>query len=338
MIIILLTMLMLGGCARSVNPKHFDKTQQVVVPVKMPKKSDHLNKNNKPMVIPVIFLKKLKGLQPECQYFLKGSKPVMEKNITNCFERVLHEGPPKGLVSYMIKHTDFRILSKKTLGKLMELFALLRAREFKTISKLISLGAPTNHISIGLVADYGDQGEQLVVGNSRNCRTIELIITNNRKFYQSGGLYTGRIKTKVTDLHNLTSTFGQWYICPKAVKMLVKYNPRMRNIIDPVFGTPLRQLLSDFSKVDRNPELAKILMTKRNINLQDEVRYGGNTPLHLLLKYSATNNSSLKAKDRYTVRAMLDMGANIDIKNKDGITVRKLINERSDLKSLLYKP
>lgn len=154
----------------------------------------------------------------------------------------------------------------------MELFALLRAREFKTISKLISLGTPTNHISIGLVADYGDQGEQLVVGNSRNCRTIELIITNNRKFYQSGGLYTGRIKMKVTDLHNLTSTFDQWYICPKAVKMLVKYNPRMRNIIDPVFGTPLRQLLSDFSKVDRNPELAKILMTKRNINLQDEAR------------------------------------------------------------------
>lgn len=60
--------------------------------------------------------------------------------------------------------------------------------------------------------------------------------------------------------------------------------------------------------------------------------------LHLLLKYSATSNSSLKAKDRYTVRAMLDMGANIDIKNKDGITVRELINECSDLKSLLYKP
>jgi len=316
---VILVAFALSACTKIVNPK----------PV-----ADKAQEGN--TSIPVSFSKKLKGLLPECKYFLEHTKPVEEKNIISCFERVLHESPPKGLVGYMITHTDFSRLSKPTLSKLTELFVLLRAREHKIISKLIGLGAQTKNISIGLAADYGDEGEQQVIGNSRNCKTIELIIANNKKFYQSGGLYTGKTKVKATDLHNITSTFDQWNICPKAVKLLTKYNPGMRDIIDPVVGTPLRQLLSDFSKVGNNPELVKILMTHKNINLQDEAKYGGNTPLHLLLKYSVTtSNPSLKANARDVIRAMINMGANINIKNKDGITVRELINKHPDLRHLL---
>ena len=103
------------------------------------------NEQEEKTSIPVSFSKKLKGLLPECEYFLEHTKLDEEKNITSCFERVLHERPPKGLVGYMIMHTDFSRLSKPTLSKLAELFVLLRAREHKIISKLISLGAQTNN-------------------------------------------------------------------------------------------------------------------------------------------------------------------------------------------------
>jgi len=323
--IVLLAILLLSGCTKSVNLKHHEKAKQTTAFF------NNANHNRYSKKVPIKYSRKLKELQPECEYFIKNTKPVTEKNITNCFERVLHEQPPKGFVSYMVEHTNFNNLSKQTLGELLKLFTELRAREFKIVRKLINLGAPTTHISIGLIADYGDQGEQLVVGNARNCKAIEMIIINNRKFYQSGGLYTGRIKMKATDLHNLTRTFDQWYICPRAVKLLSGYNPRMKDISDQTSGTPLDQLFSDFSKVGRDPELAKVLMTKTNINRQ----VGGNTPLHILLLYSVTDQPSLKAKDKYTVKAMLDMGANIDLKNKNGVTAREEILKRNDLKYLL---
>ena len=322
---ILLAMFLLSGCTKPVNLKRSEKAQQVVLPFNNSKYYKHSKQ------IPDRFMIKLRGLQPECQYFIKDIKPVAETSVINCFERVLHEQPPKGFVSYMTKQTNFSNFSKKSLEKILKLFVYLRAREIKTVRKLISLGAPTNHISIGLISDYGDQGEQLVVGNARNCKTIEMIIINNRKFYQSGGVYTGGIKTKATDLHNLTSTFDQWYVCPKAVKLLSTYNPRMKDVIDQTFGTPLEQLFSDFSKVRRDPELAKVLMTKTNINRQVK----GNTPLHILLLYSVSDQPNLKAKDKYTVKAMLDMGANIDLKNKNGITAREAILKRNDLKYLI---
>ncbi len=118
-------------------------------------------------------------------------------------------------------------------------------------------------------------------------------------------------------------------LLPKLIKLIIHINPHLRDIVDPRTGrTPLHYYLRYF----RYSVLqGKWLITKNNINKKDK---RGWTPLHtLLMSHSLDHSAEFVAM----VKALIDSGANIDIKNKDGLTARELILKRPDLIFLLKR-
>jgi len=115
----------------------------------------------------------------------------------------------------------------------------------------------------------------------------------------------------------------------KLIKLIIHINPHLRDVVDSTTGrTPLHYYLRYFPY---SVLPGKWLITKNNINKKDKQ---GWTPLHTLLISQSPNHS---AEFVAMIKALIDAGANIDIKNKDGLTARELILKRQDLKPLLLK-
>lgn len=133
------------------------------------------------------------------------------------------------------------------------------------------------------------------------------------------------------DIFHLTD-FG-YNICPEAIKRLVQANPDelLNKRLAMSEGNPLHNYLAgvDMSRPESVP-LIKMLTTPINVNMKS--KWSG-TPLHGFLSNIATRASS---QDKHMITWFIEQGANINLKNAEGVTVKDLIlKSRPDLSGVL---
>ncbi|MFZ1344138.1 hypothetical protein [Thiothrix eikelboomii] len=116
------------------------------------------------------------------------------------------------------------------------------------------------------------------------------------------------------DLHHLSD--HTYNVCPEAIEKLARANSALLNKRQSYGGvTPLHLYLSG---LDVNIELVSKLLTSANINMKTSL---GNTPLHEFL----INNKGSTNINQQIIKMMIVRGANINIKNNKGVTVKDLI-------------
>ncbi len=189
------------------------------------------------------------------------------------------------------------------------------------IKKLIDSGASTEKFD----ARIGS-------GVMTACETVSVVIEKNKEFYKDEKLLsikTDGYHSRWLDLHYLTNTVTEYTLCNKAATLLVRINPKLINYQEEYDkSTPLHNYLYDVNYFDWEMGVAKLLMSKENINLQTEL---GDTALHYLLLYNKESTDKLIE----LLKTALSLGADLTLKNKDGITVKDLIMKRPDLVSVL---
>lgn len=133
------------------------------------------------------------------------------------------------------------------------------------------------------------------------------------------------------DLFHLTDPANN--ICPEVIERLVRASPELLNKRDPLnMATPLNQFLAASENSPRKMQVIKILTTPVNINLKNNA---GDTPLHTFLKNENPDTNSSGDPDKQVVKWLIEQGANINLKDKQGISVKELLLKRPDLSGLL---
>lgn len=178
-------------------------------------------------------------------------------------------------------------------------------------------------------------------GNSWvSCEAYMLVLNENIGFYKNKKtlyeLVPGYDKgvgssSRWMDLLQLTDP--AYNICPEVIGRLVQASPELLNKRDSWnMATPLNQFISSHVDTPKRIQIIKMLTTPVNINLKNKV---GNTPLHTFLKGADPDAKS--SGDLAIVKWLIEQGANIDLKDKQGISVRELILKRKDLSGLQVK-
>ena len=255
---------------------------------------------------------------PTCRLFLdKRNKSYPYKEVTDCFAIAPRALKPL-LIDELLKKQN---IATKTLSKVLEIVAedtsLGPSAKSKSIQQLIDAGASTKKVRL-----------DNVTWSNRNltCDSVMLILTSNKEIYQQDPVP----EWNRYDLHDLSDTDDGRSLCPKAIEVLVGYNPKLRNIREHGYNTPLHHYLLDSQHPDWNAGVAKSLMTKENINMVDG---GGYVALYLLLNFDHKTQ-----RDRELIEYALKLGADINIKNHmnaDGASVKDLILKRPDLRSII---
>ena len=204
-----------------------------------------------------------------------------------------------------------------------------------SIKKLIVAGASTENVNLPYVW-YG--------GNFA-CDTVMLVLKNNLHLYKDeialktkprGNRNISSIDTRprLQDLFWLANTADGRRICPEAIQLLAKHNPKLLNTPD---FTPLHAYLGDLNHPQWDIKVAKLLMTRKNVNMHGKK---GVTSLHILL----TNRKS--KWDLVVLKEILKRGGDVSTKGEVGeiikgtskrksISVKELILKRPDLMSIL---
>jgi hypothetical protein len=132
---------------------------------------------------------------------------------------------------------------------------------------------------------------------------------------------------RLEDIHHLADPY--YTVCPEAIEWLVRVNPELPNKKGDIgyYGsTPLHLFLGrTYMRKSSDIKIINNLITPTNINMKTDY---GDTPLHEFL--TNKNLDSLENKKKI-VKMMISRGANINIKNNEGITVKDLM-----LKQKLY--
>ena len=256
----------------------------------------------------------------ECRIFYKTHvKKWKNKDIVKCFEYAPVEAVPELIHRLLQRKSN---LAQKTLDKVIKIIAEghYTSKYSASVKQLIDAGSSTKEISL----------QHITNGHDIACETTVLILKANKSLYQNEIPLNTKIygQPRKEDLIYQSDTDNGRAMCPEAIRLLISYNPELRNV-QSERGTPLDLYLLDKKHPDWDVEIAKSLITKKNINMQsNRIRA---TPLHSLL-YHHYNESSY---DLEIIVAALKLGADIDLKDTEGITVRDLIKKRADLVSLL---
>jgi len=158
--------------------------------------------------------------------------------------------------------------------------------------------------------------------NAFSCKTLILILKRNKAIYQQNPVR----KFNRYDLQILTDMTTS-ILCPKAIDTLIDINPKLRNIRDESGITPLNYYLYDTTSTNWSAGIAKKLMTKENINVRG---LESDVPLYSLLHYDNKTRW-----DKGLIKYAIKLGADINLKNQDGISVRDMILKRPDLRSVI---
>jgi len=265
------------------------------------------------------FRKSIDRKYPECKVFLNKKYDALDlKDVEKCLlenkeltptiaDKILNHHPPIS--------KDFL---DKTLGSIIK--STFSTEHVNTIDRLIKAGASTDNFSTRIYS-----------GNDTACGAVVLILEANKKQYQNKNLLNIKVKgfPRWLDLHFLTDTGIGRNLCSEAISTLVDFNKNLINYQSEHDGsTPLHEYLYDINHPDWNMEIAKLLISENNVNLQTDQ---DNTALHYLLLYNKEEAEKIKK----ILKTALDMGADLTLKNKEGITVKSLILERIDLMPLL---
>lgn len=248
-----------------------------------------------------------------CKNLLKEDNALLkQKEVIECIENTTGELLPL-IVDNLLKHKP--PVSIKILTNVVEKIAQnpFKAKYTNAIRRLMEAGASTQNISIQLVLD----------GSDVSCSSLMLILKSNKRYYESMSASSKAQINKESregDLHFLSDTGNGRAMCPKAIFLLAGYNPKLLDKQDERGYTPVHYYFEDSNHPQWNIRIAKLLMTKKNINMQTNI---GNTPLHMLLQY---NKSKWDLDLIKTARAL---GANMYLKNKKDTTVKDLIIKRN---------
>lgn len=261
----------------------------------------------------------LKSYPKECEIFLRESKLSWgEHNITTCFYKLDIDDKSQKILPELVNRllTHQPAASKKNLDKVLKLFAndSFKSDYTEVIKKLITAGASTKNIHLQLIQRNGDNV----------CESIFLVVKASEKIYKDKKLLKKYDKDE--DLHFLADTGMGYSLCKDALLLLIKYNPKLINRIANDGLVPVHHYFSDSKHPQWDVKIAKLLMTKENINVTNHYKV---TPLYVLLR----DNKS--PHDLETIRYALKLGVNLDIRSYEGITVRDLILKRPDLMAAL---
>jgi hypothetical protein len=263
----------------------------------------------------------------KCRIFYKTHQKSWQHNdIISCFEYAPAETIPE-LTNRLLQRRS--VLAQNTLDTVLKTIAefFATSKYSTTVKQLINSGASAEKVSL----------QHITNGHDIMCEATVLILKSNKHLYQHESSLNTRVDGvfRKEDLIYQSDTDNGRAMCPEAIRLLISYNPELRNVqsergILPGL-VPLGLYLLDKKHPDWDVEIAKSLITKKNINMQsNRIRA---TPLHSLL-YHHYNESSY---DLEIIVVALKLGADIDLKDKEGITVRDLIKKRADLVSLLVQ-
>jgi len=214
------------------------------------------------------------------------------------------------------------------------------------IDFLINQGANTKNIMI----------QSNLSTNGDTCKSSLVILRSNKNLYQDKKILNEpvpQINVSLSEEGYEKNVLGKLYrknvmfsllvdpayvhcrspvFLPKLISTLISINPNLRDTIETKTGkTPLHYYFEYFkTRGLLNPvALGKQLININNINKKDNE---GLTPLHTLLLRQSLNQSV-----EYTlmVKALIDAGTNIDLKDKKGRTARELILKHPNLKTVL---
>lgn len=245
-------------------------------------------------------------------------------------------------------------------GKLAPFLSGLSASKLTTILEYIAFEYGENPIFIKLLINNGADAQniplQRIITSNRAASTCDasfVILNKNVRLYQNRKtlnkpVFYEMIHLKENDYEKvnlekiyrknvLFSTVNDvaYLHCrkPELTEALININPNLRNVIHEQTGeTPLHRFLEHFGTRFSNPvdsfRLGKKLISRKNINVKNK---NGQTPLRILLQ------RSLDQSEEYVrmVEVLIDSGANIDLKDNDGVSGRELILKHPKLKVLL---
>lgn len=217
-------------------------------------------------------------------------------------------------------------------AKLLRRIASIDADNLYFIQSLITQGVPVKNILLHQVGKGGSDAE--------SCKPYHLFLSKNIALYQSSktlyepmpdinGQQGIAPSYRWEDLYYLTDTSYRTYTCYDDIALLVKVAPDLLNKKHNYDGaTPLHYYLRGLFKRDKQDiKLVSILMTPTNVNMKSN---DGNTPLHELL-----NGKKPFVTDKEIIQMMIDKGADINIRNNQGVTVKEIIEKRLGLLNLV---
>ena len=270
---------------------------------------------------------------PVCRVLFNKKSPSQSK-IDNCIYAVNKTSTPQ-FIDRLLNHKPS--VPKETLGKLTNTLTNYDTytKYIGSLKKLIQAGAPTENVNVPYIWH----------GNDFACNSVMLILKNNIHLYKDkhalqskpiGAVPNHTSKKRVTDLSWLANTSDGKSICNGAIKYLVSYNPNLLN--KPQGFTPLHSYLGDLNHPQWDIKVAKLLMTKNNVNSHGKE---GVTPLHGLLA-----NGRKSKWDLVVLKEILKLGGDVSIKGEAGelnfktskrkkVSVKELIMKRPDLIGVL---
>jgi hypothetical protein len=223
-------------------------------------------------------------------------------------------------------------IEKHDQAKLLRRIACIDADNLHFIQSLITQGVPVKNVLLNQVGKGGSDAE--------SCKPYHLFLSENITLYQSSKTLYEPIPDingqqgiapsyRWEDLYYLADTSYRTYTCYDDIALLVKVAPDLLNKKHNYDGaTPLHYYLRGLFKRDKQDiKLVSILMTPTNVNMKSN---DGNTPLHELL-----NGKKPFVTDKQIIQMMIDKGADINIRNNQGVTVREIIEKRLDLFNLV---
>lgn len=216
-------------------------------------------------------------------------------------------------------------LNKLDQERFLKKIALYYSNNVAFIKILVGHGISVKNVLLQQVGEGG--------GFWASCKVYTLFLNKNLKLYKENKTLYESVPAVAADELKGLSPFYRWEdlhhlsnptynICPDAIEKLARANPALLNKRQRYGGdTPLHLYLSG---LDYNIKLVNTLTTAVNMNMKNN---RGNTPLHEFL----INNRGVDKINKNVIEMMIARGANINIKNNKGVTVKDLILKRPDL-------
>lgn len=191
------------------------------------------------------------------------------------------------------------------LEMLLEKLAEYHAVEnYPAIKKLLE--SNVSPVAINIVDDnIGNHTEKL-------CQNIRYILNKQHKY-----LTEKHLPPKIINLNNYINTGS----CHRIICSNVLIDIANRNSKSVDEYPPLHNLFYEYRLLN-NTELVKVFTTNYNVNIQG---YGGNTPLHMLML--GPNHGEFPD----VMKVLIENGADIYIKNNEGISVSDLLDKKPEL-------
>jgi hypothetical protein len=217
-------------------------------------------------------------------------------------------------------------LPKYDQAKLLRKIVVFHTENLVFIQTMIERGVSVEKVLLSQIGDGGPWA---------SCDAYMLFLNKNIALYQNDKTLYEPIfgadeedtespyrSYRWKDMHHLTDS--AYNICPEAIVRLARANPELLNKKDSsgyYEDTPLVLFLRQaFIKNPSDIRIVNELITPININMKDS---NDDTPLHSFL---TNENASLEYKKKI-VKIMISRGADINIKNKKGITAKYLMLE-----------